>query len=147
MRKLCQQSSTTLTCMTLHDHPEMYEQNGMRFNFQKIHAFNFFFNLVLFLAYDINNITLYFLNSDLGLVLEWSRPSPYKQYTCIYLPLERKGGLRLNKSKSHLTQDVLWKVWLKLAQWFWRRRWKCAKITDRRTNFKKNRKKEFKNLK
>ena len=27
----------------------------------------------------------------------------------------------------------LCQVWLKLVQWFWRRRWKCEKFTDRRT--------------
>ena len=29
-------------------------------------------------------------------------------------------------------QRSLSQVWLKLAQWFWRRRWKCEKLTDGR---------------
>ena len=39
-----------------------------------------------------------------------------------YLPLEKGGGLHLNKLESHSPKDALCQVWLKLAQWFWRRR-------------------------
>ena len=39
-----------------------------------------------------------------------------------YLPLEKGGALHLNKLESPLPKDVLCQVWLKLAQWFWRRR-------------------------
>ena len=28
-------------------------------------------------------------------------------------------------------KDALCQVWLKLAQWLWRKRWKCEKFTDR----------------
>ena len=39
-----------------------------------------------------------------------------------YLPLEKGGTLHLKKLKSPLPKDALCQVWLKLAQWFWRRR-------------------------
>ena len=48
-----------------------------------------------------------------------------------YLPLEKGGALRLYKLESPSPKDALCKLWLKLAQWFWRRRWKCEKFTDR----------------
>jgi hypothetical protein len=38
-----------------------------------------------------------------------------------YLPLERGNPLQLNKLDSPLPKDDLCQVWLKLAQWFWRR--------------------------
>ena len=37
------------------------------------------------------------------------------------------------KLESSLPKDTLYQVWLKLVQWF-RRRWKCEKFTDRRTD-------------
>ena len=39
-----------------------------------------------------------------------------------YLPLEKGGGLNLNKLESPSPEDALCQVWLKLAQWFWRRK-------------------------
>ena len=39
-----------------------------------------------------------------------------------YLPLEKVGALHLNKVESPSLKDSLCKVWLKLALWFWRRR-------------------------
>ena len=39
-----------------------------------------------------------------------------------YLPLEKGGALHLNKLESPSPKDALCQVWLKLAQWFWRRR-------------------------
>ena len=51
-----------------------------------------------------------------------------------YLPLEKGGALHLKKLESPLPKDALCQVWLKLAQWFWIRRWKCEKFTDRRTD-------------
>ena len=39
-----------------------------------------------------------------------------------YLPLEKGGALYLNKFESPSSKDALCQVWLKLAQWFWRRR-------------------------
>jgi hypothetical protein len=51
-----------------------------------------------------------------------------------YLPLEMTDGHHLNKSESPPPKDDLWQVWLKLAQWFWRRSRKCKSLqTDRRT--------------
>ena len=51
-----------------------------------------------------------------------------------YLPLEKGGALHLNKLESPSPKDALCQVWLKLAQWFWRRRWKCEKFTDGQTD-------------
>ena len=51
-----------------------------------------------------------------------------------YLPLEKSGALHLNKLESPSHRDTLCQVWLILAQWFWRRRWKCEKFTDRQTD-------------
>ena len=51
-----------------------------------------------------------------------------------YLPLEKGGALHLNKQESPSPKDALCQVWLKLDQWFWRRRWKCEKFTDGRTD-------------
>ena len=39
-----------------------------------------------------------------------------------YLPLEKGMALHLNKLESPSPKDALCKVWLKMAQWFWRRR-------------------------
>jgi hypothetical protein len=39
-----------------------------------------------------------------------------------YLPLEKGYPLYLNKLESPSPKDDLCQVWLKLAQWFWRRR-------------------------
>ena len=41
---------------------------------------------------------------------------------CYYLPFEKGGALYLNNIESPSPKDALCKVWLKLAQWFWRRR-------------------------
>ena len=43
-------------------------------------------------------------------------------------------ALDLNKLKSPSPGDTLCQVWLKLAHLFWRRRWKCEKFTDGRTD-------------
>ena len=40
----------------------------------------------------------------------------------IYLPLEKGGALHFQKLEFPLPKDALCQVWLKLAQWFWRRR-------------------------
>ena len=42
-----------------------------------------------------------------------------------YLPLEKGWTLHMNKLESPSPKNVLCQVWLKLAQWFWRRIWKC----------------------
>ena len=39
-----------------------------------------------------------------------------------YLPLGNGGTLHLNKQEFPSPKDALCQVWLKLAQWFWRRR-------------------------
>ena len=51
-----------------------------------------------------------------------------------YLPFEKGGALHLIKIESPSPKDALCQVWLKLAHWFWRRRWKCEKFTDRQTD-------------
>ena len=53
---------------------------------------------------------------------------------CNNLPLEKGVALHLNKLESPPLMDALCQVWLKLAHWFWRRRWKYEKITDRQTD-------------
>jgi len=45
---------------------------------------------------------------------------------CNYLPLEKDGALHLNKLESPSPKDALCQVWLKFAQWFWRRRWRTT---------------------
>ena len=50
-----------------------------------------------------------------------------------YLPLEKGRSLYLNKLESPSPRDALCQVWLKLALWFWRRRWKCEKMTTMTT--------------
>ena len=42
-----------------------------------------------------------------------------------YLLFGKGVTFHLNKLESHSPRDTLCKGWLKLAQWFWRRRWKC----------------------
>ena len=39
-----------------------------------------------------------------------------------YIPLEKGGGFHLNKAEFPSPKNALWLVLLKLAQWFWRRR-------------------------
>ena len=41
---------------------------------------------------------------------------------CNHPSLERGMALHLNKIEFTLSKDALYQVWLKLAQWFWRRR-------------------------
>ena len=53
---------------------------------------------------------------------------------CNYLPLKKGGALHRNKLESPPPMNALCQVWLKLAKWFWRRRWKSEKLTDRRTD-------------
>ena len=48
---------------------------------------------------------------------------------CNYLPLEKGGALHLNKLESPSPKDALCQGWMKLAQWFLRRRRKCEKFT------------------
>ena len=43
-------------------------------------------------------------------------------------PLEKGQSPYLNKFESPFPIDALRQGWLKLAQWFWRRRCKCANI-------------------
>ena len=50
------------------------------------------------------------------------------------LPLEKDVALNLNKLESPPTKVALCPVWWKLTQWFWRKRWKCEKFTDRQTD-------------
>ena len=61
--------------------------------------------------------------------LNWSSSSGEEFFNCAnvfslfryYLPLERDRGLQLNKFESHLRKYALYQVWLKLADWFWRK--------------------------
>ena len=56
-----------------------------------------------------------------------------------YLPLEKGRALHLNKLESPSRKDTLCQVWLKLAQWFWRRRWKREKFRTTTTTTTDNR--------
>ena len=51
-----------------------------------------------------------------------------------YLPFGKGLALHFNKLESPSSRDTLCHVWLKLAQWFWSRRWKCEKFTDGQTD-------------
>ena len=51
-----------------------------------------------------------------------------------YLPLETSRVLHLNKHYFPSSKDALCQVWLKLAQWLMRRRWKCENFIDRRSD-------------
>jgi hypothetical protein len=62
---------------------------------------------------------------------------------CYYLPLEKDNPLHFNNLESPPPKDDLCQVWLKLAQWFWRRSRKCKSLqtdgrTDRRTTGDQN---------
>ena len=62
-------------------------------------------------------------------------PTFFHQYIslfCYYLSLQKGMVLHLNKLKSPSPKDGLYQVWLKLIQWFWRRR-KCEKFTTTMT--------------
>ena len=69
----------------------------------------------------------------------WFRRSRFLNFVnvftllCNYLPMENVPALHLNKLEFPLPKDALCQVWLKLGQWFWRRRWKCEKITTTST--------------
>ena len=60
-------------------------------------------------------------------------------YFCHFLISPWKNGvaLHLKKIESPSPKDALCQVWLKLAQWFWRRRWKVNRWMDRRTDNRK----------
>ena len=62
----------------------------------------------------------------------WNWPSGFALFH-YYLALEKGRALLLNKLGSPSPQDSLCQVWLKLDQWFWRRRWKCVKLTTTTT--------------
>ena len=53
---------------------------------------------------------------------------------CNYLPFEEGVALRLLKS----TYTMMLCAMLNVAQWFWRRRWKYEKLTDRQTDRQTN---------
>ena len=56
-----------------------------------------------------------------------------KKNTIIYFNYENLLVLHLKKLESPSYKDASCQVWLKLAQWFWRRRWKCEKFTTTMT--------------
>ena len=51
-----------------------------------------------------------------------------------FLPLEKGETLDLIKLEFPSPKDALYQGWLKLAHWFWRRRWKCEKCRDGQKN-------------
>ena len=52
----------------------------------------------------------------------WKDFKMIPSYFCNYLPFEEDLPLHLNKLEFPSPKDDLYQVWLKLAQWFWRRR-------------------------
>ena len=46
------------------------------------------------------------------------------RYFVYYFPIEKSGALHLNKLEFLLPKDALCQVWLKFAQWLWRRGFK-----------------------
>ena len=71
----------------------------------------------------------------------------FKFCQCIFTislssPLEIRGALHLNKLIYPSPKDDLCQVWLKLARWFWRRRWKCEMFTDGQTDRRTDRQTE-----
>ena len=63
--------------------------------------------------------------------LNWPSGSEDNRFSLFlnYLSLEKGRALHLNKLEFPSPKDALCQVWLKLTQWFWRRRWKCEKFT------------------
>ena len=59
-------------------------------------------------------------------------------FAYFFLPLEKGVAHHLNKLKFPLSNDVLFQVRLKSVLWFWRRRWKCEKFSDRRMDVRTN---------
>ena len=60
--------------------------------------------------------------------------SMYFSYFIIISPWKRARALHLNKLEFPSPKDTLCQVWLKLTQWFWRKRWKCEKFTTTSTS-------------
>ena len=59
----------------------------------------------------------------------------FRYFTIIlYLPVVRGVALHLKKPEFPVSKNALCQVWLKLAYWFWWRRWACEKFTDGRTD-------------
>ena len=50
---------------------------------------------------------------------------------CYYLLFKKGVVLHLDILKSPSPKNGLYQVWLKLVLWFWRKRWKCEKSTDK----------------
>ena len=50
-----------------------------------------------------------------------------------YVPIGNGWGPSLNKLEFSTPKDAPCQVWLKLAEWFWRRRWNCEKFTKTTT--------------
>ena len=74
------------------------------------------------------------LCANFGLNLPSASKDNFKFHRCILLfcnnlPLEKGMALHLNKLEFPLPKNALCQVWLKLAEWFWRRRWKSEKFT------------------
>ena len=56
-----------------------------------------------------------------NITLQFNLLNVFLQY-CYYLPLEKGVVLQLNKLKVPSPKEALCKVWLKLAQWLFRKR-------------------------
>jgi hypothetical protein len=78
----------------------------------------------------LNKVEISSLKDDVPSLIEigcwfWRRrflkTSVFFHCICFYLPLMKRDALHLNKLESFPPKDDLCKVWLRLAQWFWRR--------------------------
>ena len=58
----------------------------------------------------------------------------YFRYFVIISPWKRGWPFIWIKLASPSHKNALCQVWLKLALWFWRRKWKCEKFMDRWTD-------------
>ena len=111
----------------------------------------FFKNLSMYFPY-FANLSMYF--RYFAIISPWKRAGPFKvesfsskgelakwfwrrflKFVNVflvflnYLPLKKDGALHLNKLESPSPKDDLCQVCLKLAQWFWRRRFsKCVNV-------------------
>ena len=65
--------------------------------------------------------------------------SMYFHYFVIISPWKKGRALHLNKLESPSAKDALCQVWLKLAQWFWRRRWNVKSLERRQRRQRRQR--------
>ena len=81
----------------------------------------------------------FFIWTNLNPKFSWNWPRGSGNYVNVfslfrnYLPLKKAWPFILNKFESPSPKNALCQVLLKLARWFWRRRWHCEKFTTTTT--------------